>query len=349
MIGKSTQKSSARGVRSVARPRTSSGPGPGLTSLIAPSPRLEVTSRKTSSRLGRRTSRSGSVDPLAPPPSPAAGRGRAADRCWRSSPGCRRPAPSRPIALRRPVGDPVEVRNRIIVSRPSCSPSVSGAPLGDDPALAQDHHPVGEVLGLVHVVGGEDDRRAELLQALDHVPGVAPGRRIEAGGRLVEEEQLGVADDPDAHVDRRCCPPDSARRARPRLSARPTSSSVSSTGRGVRKKLGVQCIVSRDREQRVELAFLQDQADPRPPLPGRRGPDRCRARRPPRPCARGSPRGSRSVVVLPAPLGPRKPNTSPLPTSKSIPLHRLVFAVGLVQAGTESLRPAPRAIWQHPL
>ena len=80
------------------------------------------------------------------------------------------------------------------------APSSSVAALGDDPAVAQDRHPVGEVLGLVHVVGGEEDGLAERLQPLDHVPGVAAGGRVEAGGRLVEEDQVGVADDPDRDV-----------------------------------------------------------------------------------------------------------------------------------------------------
>jgi hypothetical protein len=49
-------------------------------------------------------------------------------------------------------------------------------------------------------VGGEEDGLAERLQALDHVPGVAAGGRVEAGGGLVEEDQVGVADDPDGDV-----------------------------------------------------------------------------------------------------------------------------------------------------
>src|SRR6266511_4300317 len=59
---------------------------------------------------------------------------------------------------------------------------------------------VGELLRLVHVVGGEQDRLAEVAQALHQLPRAAPGRGIEAGGRLVEEEQVGVADDAEGEV-----------------------------------------------------------------------------------------------------------------------------------------------------
>ena len=89
---------------------------------------------------------------------------------------------------------------RIMVRRPCPGADLLGPALGHDRGRAQDRHPVGQVLGLVHVVGGEEDGLAERLEPLDHVPGVAPGRRVEAGGRLVEEDQVGVADDPDRHV-----------------------------------------------------------------------------------------------------------------------------------------------------
>ena len=61
--------------------------------------------------------------------------------------------------------------------------------------------PVGEVLGLVHVVRRQENRLAELLQALDHRPRLAPRGWIEAGRRLVEEHQLRIADQPERDVD----------------------------------------------------------------------------------------------------------------------------------------------------
>src|SRR6266545_3266423 len=75
------------------------------------------------------------------------------------------------------------------------------AALRHDPAGGDDRDPVGEVLGLVHVVGGEQDGLAEVPEAVDQLPGVAAGRRVEAGGRLVQEQQVGVADDAEGEVE----------------------------------------------------------------------------------------------------------------------------------------------------
>ena len=94
----------------------------------------------------------------------------------------------------------MQARSRSPSRRPRLSPSSSVRPWATISPVAQDRHAVGEVLGLVHVVGGEEDRLAERLQPLDHVPGLAPRGRVEAGRRLVEEDQVGVADDPDRDV-----------------------------------------------------------------------------------------------------------------------------------------------------
>src|ERR671910_531343 len=72
---------------------------------------------------------------------------------------------------------------------------------GEQPARRDDPDPVGEVLGLVEVVRGEQDRRALGSQGADEVPEVAPGLGVEAGGGLVEEEQLGATDDAECHVE----------------------------------------------------------------------------------------------------------------------------------------------------
>ena len=78
---------------------------------------------------------------------------------------------------------------------------VLGSAEGDDLAAGDDRHPVGEPLRLVHVVGGEDDRLAEIAEAGDRIPGLAPRRGVEPGRRLVEEEQLGVADERHPDVE----------------------------------------------------------------------------------------------------------------------------------------------------
>ena len=79
-------------------------------------------------------------------------------------------------------------------------PERGGRPLGDEPPLLDDRDAVAERLRLVEVVRREEDRLAEVLQRADDVPRRAPRRRVEAGRRLVEEDQLGVADEREREV-----------------------------------------------------------------------------------------------------------------------------------------------------
>ena len=50
-------------------------------------------------------------------------------------------------------------------------------------------------LGFVHVVGGQENRPAVLLEVLDQIPELPSCLRIEAGRRLVEKQQLRIADE----------------------------------------------------------------------------------------------------------------------------------------------------------
>ena len=67
--------------------------------------------------------------------------------------------------------------------------------------MIDDDDPVGESVGLVEVVGRQDDRLAAALEAADLVPEGSSGRRVEADGRLVEEERVGIAADGEREVD----------------------------------------------------------------------------------------------------------------------------------------------------
>jgi hypothetical protein len=61
---------------------------------------------------------------------------------------------------------------------------------GDDP------HPVGQLVGLLQVLGGEEDGGAALaLEGPDLGPDRGPALGVEAGGGLVQEEDLGVVDE----------------------------------------------------------------------------------------------------------------------------------------------------------
>jgi ABC-2 type transport system ATP-binding protein len=67
--------------------------------------------------------------------------------------------------------------------------------VGDDLAVVDEHDVVGEPLPLVEQVRGQHDGHAVAAERLDQLPGGVAGLRVEAGGRLVEEDQLGPADD----------------------------------------------------------------------------------------------------------------------------------------------------------
>ena len=95
------------------------------------------------------------------------------------------------LALGVAVGDPV-------VGRPG-SQLARGA-VGEDAPVLDDRHAVGELLGLLEVVGRQHDRLAELPQRADRVPRRTAGLGVEAGGGLVEEDQLRVAHQRDREV-----------------------------------------------------------------------------------------------------------------------------------------------------
>jgi len=59
----------------------------------------------------------------------------------------------------------------------------------------------GELVGLLQVLGGEEDRDAAAGQVLDDLPHGAAAARVQAGGRLVEEDDPGVADQGHRQVE----------------------------------------------------------------------------------------------------------------------------------------------------
>ena len=74
--------------------------------------------------------------------------------------------------------------------------------LGDDPAAVDDGQLRGQPVGLLEVVGGEQDRHPLVAgEALDLVPHVGPRLGVEAGGRLVEEEHAGAVDEAHGQVE----------------------------------------------------------------------------------------------------------------------------------------------------
>ena len=71
---------------------------------------------------------------------------------------------------------------------------LQGADIGDfdDLALADDAHPGAQALHLAQDVRGEENGHAAGILLADQVEELALHERVEAGGRLIQEEQLGA-------------------------------------------------------------------------------------------------------------------------------------------------------------
>ena len=61
--------------------------------------------------------------------------------------------------------------------------------------MVHDHEPVAQLLGLVHIVRRQDQRDAALLEPEQPVPHHVPGLRVQPGGGLVEDQDLGLVDE----------------------------------------------------------------------------------------------------------------------------------------------------------
>ena len=81
------------------------------------------------------------------------------------------------------------------VTVPVRSSSDSVAPDSDEPAGVDHHHVVAHLLHVVEQVGGHQHRDAERAEPGDEREHLLAAERVEAGGRLVEQHQLGVADE----------------------------------------------------------------------------------------------------------------------------------------------------------
>ena len=64
----------------------------------------------------------------------------------------------------------------------------------DDLAVVDDGDRVGQLVGLLEVLRRQQERRALADEVADDVPHPEPAARVEAGRRLVEEQQPGPAD-----------------------------------------------------------------------------------------------------------------------------------------------------------
>ncbi len=67
--------------------------------------------------------------------------------------------------------------------------------------MVDDGDAVAEFVGFLHVVGGEDDGDAFMPERCDGFPHGDAALRVEAGGGLVEEEDLGPVGDGAGDLD----------------------------------------------------------------------------------------------------------------------------------------------------
>ncbi len=69
----------------------------------------------------------------------------------------------------------------------------------EDPAVVHDRDAIAELVGLLHVVGGEQDRLTLAVELAEDLPQREATLRIEAGGGLVEEQHGGTVEDRARH------------------------------------------------------------------------------------------------------------------------------------------------------
>lgn len=75
------------------------------------------------------------------------------------------------------------------------TPQVGRSGIGDETTPIDDHHPIGEPLGLLEIVRGEDDGNVLVPQPENHVPDTTPAFGIDPGGRFIEEHDIGTTDE----------------------------------------------------------------------------------------------------------------------------------------------------------
>ena len=77
---------------------------------------------------------------------------------------------------------------------------IAGA-LGDDPPVVDHRDPVGELVGLLEVLRGEQERHALAHELAHDGPDRDAAARVEARGRLVEEQDPGLGDEARSEVE----------------------------------------------------------------------------------------------------------------------------------------------------
>ena len=185
--------------------------------------------------------------------------------------------------------------------------------------VIDDRHAVAEHLGLVHVVRGQQDGAAVGAEAFEDVPQLPPRLRVEAGGRLVEEQQVGIAGQRARHRQPLLLP--ARQLADPAVPLALELDEPQQLGHvaaaPVERAEQPQRLL--DRQLVGQLRFLQLDAEPLPQLVLVASPSAGRALRTSPASGASSPSRISMVVVLPAPFGPSRPKHSPRRTCSDSP------------------------------
>ena len=218
-------------------------------------------------------------------------------RARRVAPG--RTAASAPPERRRARPRPAAGRAGTAAEASPRRCSSAGVPDGDDPAAVEDADPVGQPLDVGQVVARQQDRGALVAQVRDDRPGRGAGLRVHPGGRLVEDHDLGPADERERQPEPLPLAARQAPVARPRDGAQPDE---------VEQLVGVARVVVEPAVlaeglarlgARVDAAALEHQPDPRPERRSARRRIDARGRGPSRRRRAGSPRRSRPSSSCP--------------------------------------------------
>src|SRR3954468_13774424 len=134
--------------------------------------------------------------------------------------------------------------------------------LGQDATALDDRHAVGQRLRLVEVVRRQQDGLAEVAQRADRVPRRPARRGVEAGGVLVEEHQLRVADEGEPGVEPALVA--ARKRARPRVLLALQADQRDHLVDVARGRIHAREVLQRlaHADVRVDAGLLQDDADP---------------------------------------------------------------------------------------
>ena len=206
-------------------------------------------------------------------------------------------------------------------------------------------------VGLLEVLGGEEDGHPELgVQPTHFVPDVGPAVRIETGGRLVEEEDLGAVDErgrevePALHAARVGADPpiDRARRCRPGRGPRPPAGGPRLAPQAVETPLQTEQLAAGLAV--VERRLLQRDADAQPDRLGIASRRRTRPRRARPALGRSSVHSTRISGRLPGAVRSEEPVDLPSAIARSIPSTACIGPKRRTRPSVTTARPERRLV-----